>query len=252
LLLLLRVIWSRTTRPLPPGKGLSEAGVCKGEATERPGQAREQRDLHQLHHGKHLSESIRLLHNPSHQTALTESIHHNSLCHAATKAGKTMCSTLRLREGASPTLVAHLDYETGLLRERITLARSVSSSRHPHTSPHPVRITSCLNKALEPLVHLLEHQVHAEKADTVLERFSASPHEFLRPLLPLLPKESAGPSKTYANHGVVKTSPLQLPRPDHAERTDRAQIDRKRQGQKTTRRGCRQGGKSRKRTDREP
>ena len=129
-----------------------------------------------------------------------------------------MRSTLRLRVGASPTLVAHLDYETVLLRERITLARAVSSSRHPHTSSHPVRITSCLNKALEPLVHLLEHQVNAEKADTVLERISASPHKFLCPLLPLLPQESAGPRKTYANQGVVKTSHLQLTPPSSGER----------------------------------
>ena len=109
--------------------------MCEGEATERSGQAHEQRFLHQLHHGKHLSESIRPLHNPSHQTALTESVHHNSLCHAATKAGKTMCSTLRLRVGASPTLVAHLVYEMGVLRERITLARAVSSPRHPTRLP---------------------------------------------------------------------------------------------------------------------
>ena len=70
------------------------------------------------------------------------------MCHAATKAGKTLCSTLRLREGASPTLVAHLDYKTGLLRERITLARAVSSTRHPHTSSHPVR-TCIVRMSLE-------------------------------------------------------------------------------------------------------
>ena len=46
---------------------------------------------------------------------------------------QSICVTLRLRGAPHP--VAHLDYETGWLRERITLARAVSSTRHPPRLP---------------------------------------------------------------------------------------------------------------------